>query len=439
MPKKNSAEYWEERIANKTWKVYNSIEEKNIALLELYQDAGKSIKDELYAIAEKYSKDGVLTLSDMHKQNRLTKLNKSMENIVKRLGEQTEDFAKENMQEGFNDTYSNVRASLGDIDFAMPNKKLMVEMLERPWLGNDFSGRLWENQKRLAMALNDQFLTGLQQGRTATEMAVGLNNIMGKGFNNAHRLVRTETMHYLNNAALQGYRDSGCDKVQLWAAIDERTCDTCGTGGYHEKIYDIEKAPILPLHANCRCTYLPVVEGEGIKLGDTTDKWGKEAKSELLKDEKSRSTRKKEASTVYGPDGKYLFQKRGSETEVIFSKKEVKLLVGAVVTHNHPSGGSFSCEDIQFLRKSGAAEVRVSTDSESYYLRPPDKWEDDINTREKLKEAYISVKKELRDKYQMMYNEGKIDKIQRNRMWRDEVNKIFAERYGMTYGKETFE
>lgn len=262
LSKKNSSEYWEQRIASQTWKTYNSLEEKNIALLEFYQDAGKNIKEELYTIAEKYSKDGVLSLSDMHKQNRLTKLNKSMEGIVKGLGEQTEALANENMREGFESTYANVRESLGDIEFAMPNKKLMEDMLERPWLGSNFSSRMWKNQTRLVAALNDQLLTGLQQGKTVAEMAIGLNNIMGTGFNNAHRLVRTETMHYLNNAALQGYKDAGCNKVQIWAATDERTCGTCGIGGYHEKVYPLDKAPILPLHANCRCTYLPVVEDE---------------------------------------------------------------------------------------------------------------------------------------------------------------------------------
>lgn len=69
---KNS-EYWEKRLASETWKTYNSLEEKNRELLEFYIDASESVKDELYRLAEKYSKDGVLSLSDMHKQNPLKK------------------------------------------------------------------------------------------------------------------------------------------------------------------------------------------------------------------------------------------------------------------------------------------------------------------------------------------------------------------------------
>ena len=91
-----------------------------------------------------------------------------------------------------------------------------------------------------------------------TEIAINLNNQMGSGFNAAHRLVRTETMHYLNESAKEGYKDAGCKKIQFWAAEDERTCEQCGR--LHEKIYELGKEPTLPLHPNCRCTYIPIVE-----------------------------------------------------------------------------------------------------------------------------------------------------------------------------------
>ena len=94
---KNS-EYWEKRLASETWKTYNSLEEKNRELLEFYIDASESVKDELYRLAEKYSKDGVLSLSDMHKQNRLTELNGKFEKIIEDLGHSTEAFAKKNMR-----------------------------------------------------------------------------------------------------------------------------------------------------------------------------------------------------------------------------------------------------------------------------------------------------------------------------------------------------
>ena len=259
---KNS-EYWEKRLASETWKTYNSLEEKNRELLEFYINASESVKDELYRLAEKYSKDGVLSLSDMHKQNRLTELNGKFEKIIEDLGHSTEAFAKKNMQDGFQKVYADTAESMGDIDFSMPNKKLMEKLMETPWRGDNFSGRLWKNQKKLAVSLNDVLLTGLQQGKTVTEIAISLHNRMGQGFNACHRLVRTETMYYLNDATLQRYKDADVKYVQILAAKDERTCDICG--GYHEKVYPIDKCVHVPLHANCRCTIIPVTDERMIK------------------------------------------------------------------------------------------------------------------------------------------------------------------------------
>lgn len=274
---KNS-EYWEKRIASEIWKVYNSLEEKNKELLQFYIEASESVKDELYRLAEKYSKDGVLSLSEMYRQNRLAELNKKYENIIEELGRTTEELARENMQQGFKDVYEKTAKGMGDNDFSMPNKKLMEKMMETPWRGDNFSGRLWKNQKKLAVSLNDVLLTGLQQGKTVTEIAIALHNRMGQGFNDCHRLVRTESMHYLNDATLHRYKDAGVEYVQIWAALDERTCDTCG--GYHEKIYPIYKCPHVPLHANCRCTVLPVVDEKVIA------EYGKEDVAEISKDDR---------------------------------------------------------------------------------------------------------------------------------------------------------
>ena len=243
---KSSGEYWEKRVAAGTWDTYNSIEEKNRALLDFYVDASKSIKEELYSVAEKYSREGTLSLSDMHKYNRLEQLNKKYEDMVLELGKQTESTAKKNMQEGFKEVYKNASLGMGETDFSLPNKKLMEKLLNEPWRGDSFSGRVWKNQKKLTTGLNNILLTGLQQGKTVTEIAIMLHNYVGQDFNDCHRLVRTETMHYLNSAALQRYKDSNVGYVRIWAAADERTCERCKQ--HHDKVYAIDRAPILPLH-----------------------------------------------------------------------------------------------------------------------------------------------------------------------------------------------
>lgn len=126
------------------------------------------------------------------------------------------------------------------------------QMLRSRWHGSFFSEPLWREMVKLERNLNGVIIDGIATGKTITEMAVQLSNVMQQSFNVTHRLVRTETINYMNRSAILGYREAGIKKVQWWAAEDERTCEICGAN--HEKEYDIYKAPILPCHPGCRCT-----------------------------------------------------------------------------------------------------------------------------------------------------------------------------------------
>lgn len=263
MARKNS-EYWEKRIADKTtWRLYNTLEEKNRALLEMYQDATREINSAIYELGEKLSKDGQIKRSELYKYNHLKNLQAKMNSILKTLGGTIEDFASGNMENAFKENYSDILKSLGEKGFDLPNKKLMEALLKKPWFGGNFSERLWANTEKLAQILNSELRQGLQQGKTTTEVAAKIAALMQSSFNSAHRLVRTETMHYLNQSSLEAYKAGGVQFVQFWAAMDERTCPSCGA--LHGKIYAIDKVPVLPLHAHCRCTYLPVTDPQMIE------------------------------------------------------------------------------------------------------------------------------------------------------------------------------
>lgn len=252
------SEYWEKRIANETWKTYNSLEEKNIDLLQMYEEASKQIKSELLELAEKAEINGSLSRTDQYRFQKLLGEQGYIYKECELLGDEIESKSKERMIKGGRAVYGNVMESLNVNDYSMPNKKVMEQMLRKPWQGSNFSKRLWKNMAKLESTLNTVIVSGITTGKTVTEMAVQLSNAMNRSFNEAHRLVRTETVNYLNQSAKLGYKDAGVQQVQWWAAKDERTCPTCGAN--HEKTYPIDKAPNLPCHPGCRCTWLPVIE-----------------------------------------------------------------------------------------------------------------------------------------------------------------------------------
>ena len=176
-----------------------------------------------------------------------------------------------------------------------------------------------------------------------------------------------------------------------------------------------------------------------IKLSDSTDKWAKETVKKLLQSEKTLSERIYETMEIYSSDGKFIMAKRGKVDSVKLSLSDYFKLKNAVVTHNHPSGSSFSFTDLNFLKNMPISELRVSTPEGVYSIRKPKTWSKEINTSDKMKDVYEQIKKDLRPKYKELYNMGKINKKERHIMFKDEVNRVFAERFGIEYGFELYE
>ena len=248
-----NSEYWENRIAKETWRTYNNVEEQNRDLLRMYEKTSSSIKRELYALAEEAEKTGELTRTQQYRFNKLLGQQGAIFQEIEKLGTSIEKSQTSRMKTAGRAVYKNVMESLGIDNFSFPNKKEMEQMLRSPWHGSFFSERLWNDMGVLERNMNGVINNFIATGKTVTETAVQLSNVMQKSFNVAHRLVRTETINYMNRSALRGYKDAGVKKVQWWAAN-------------HEKEYDIDKAPILPCHTGCRCTWLPVLDDETPKL-----------------------------------------------------------------------------------------------------------------------------------------------------------------------------
>lgn len=269
----------------------------------------------------------------------------------------------------------------------------------------------------------------------------------------------TELRRVQTEAARQSYETNGNVEYRFLAINPMGACSICRA--LDGKVFKVEKmmpgtnAP--PMHPRCHCATAPYwdeeefnawleadtnmefAEWNKVKLKDSTDKWAKEARQELLKSEKSLGSRSKETMEVYGPNGEYRFSKRGNTSSVSVSVLDIPKLYGAVVTHNHPSGGSFSFTDLKFLKRMPISEIRISTTNGAYYIRKPKEWPQDISSITEMGKAYDEIRNSLKSKYRKMYNDGKISKIDRHRLFSDEVNRIFAERYGFEYGFETYE
>lgn len=230
-------------------------------------------------------------------------------------------------------------------------------------------------------------------------------------------------------------QDGGADqdevilhKAKYQGQLNEysRFCRKMGLTEERERIYLDMKGRVAP-------------DARKMSLNDTSDKWKRAARSELKKDEESLSWREKETAVIYDSNGKYLFTKRGDERSVSFTKSEIKKMKNCIVSHNHPSGASFSLADWTVFKRAKLQELRAIGEDKVYYIRVGEKAEQLWNMPDDdFIELYEDIRKKIRKEYHNLYKSGKINKKERLLLSSDEYNRIIAEKVGVKYGKEYF-
>lgn len=132
-------------------------------------------------------------------------------------------------------------------------------VLETAWSGEHYSARIWHNTAAIAQRVRDDVTDMIVQGKSISQVRHRLMEDFSAAYSDADRLVRTEAAYVRNQAALTRYRQNGRRKVRwITGESDGRECTTCRERDGQE--YDIDAAPRLPAHPNCRCCYAPVVE-----------------------------------------------------------------------------------------------------------------------------------------------------------------------------------
>jgi len=110
--------------------------------------------------------------------------------------------------------------------------------------------------------------TGLLNGQGPMEMARQMvRDVDDIGINRARMIARTETIWSYNEAALNMFESAGVEGVALdveWSTAGHGVCERCQE--LEGQVYTIEEARKShhpPLHPNCRCALIPVVDVEG--------------------------------------------------------------------------------------------------------------------------------------------------------------------------------
>ena len=193
--------------------------------------------------------------------SRLEALQGQIDLILNDLWKRGVEQMKEELGEGFVEGYYKKSYDLQSRagfynEIAKIDASAVEDAVSYPWSGAMFSDRLWQSKQALVFNTREIITQGLIQGKSVGVMASALSSRMGQSYKNAERLIRTETAHIHAEADRRAYKEAGVAEYEYMAAVNERTCDTCGAlDGRRFKVADAEPGVNYPpIHPNCRCT-----------------------------------------------------------------------------------------------------------------------------------------------------------------------------------------
>lgn len=326
MPK-NKNSYWTERARKDKLKVIKTGEQgidnlKRLLLLNI-KDVEKQIKD----FYEKYGENPAEELSNKNWQRYKKRLrdmakanpqDKTLQKLAKQnipkykidrlraleldlqmqLTEATNGQAK-GIYNTLDDVSKVSQATLASrmdktlgLTFNAISANKMKQILMSDWSGANWSERLWKDREKVGKKLSQVLQKGIPQGTSLQKMSRELRDLTGESFNNAFRLIRTETSHIDGQVTLEGYKQAskelGLEYYEYDAFLDTRTSSICRE--LDKKVFRITDAEVginyPPMHPNCRSTTQLILDNDAVDLGSSSGASIYDSSQERIKENK---------------------------------------------------------------------------------------------------------------------------------------------------------
>lgn len=308
-------DYWVNREKRQNELADKTYDEITHGLFVLYQKLLNDLKSEILKFYGKYSKEGLLTIADVNRlltldelrdlkysmseyykladkavignkiskkyQHELKKLSarshinrlQALEIVVKNKLVNLGGIEEKQFAEGLSKAYDeNYKYTSYEIDKRLGfteglNEKVAIKAISEKWLDSNFSERIWTMKTRLSTDFKKELLKGLAEGIHPNSLASRLAKVTNVSYKNCIRLARTETIHILNQATLDSYREHNVEKYQFSASLNEKTCPVCGKldGKVFERREAIEGVNYPVMHPNC-------VLGDSVVLSPDAEK-----------------------------------------------------------------------------------------------------------------------------------------------------------------------
>ncbi|WP_312729361.1 minor capsid protein [Enterococcus sp.] len=252
-------------------------------VLSIYKRNLDSVRQQIADIYLRYTVDGELKISQQQRLTELAALDKQLSEQINELYPKevkTITNAVTNAAENayYSTLYTIDKGIQDGVKVAPLNPKFAERLAETRIEGKTFSDRIWQDTSKLAAQVHKDVEQALIQGTSPEKLARKVKSDFGSTAYQAQRVINTEVARATTAAQMESYKASGVVNRVMWdATLEDNTCDECAA--LDGKVFDIDDAPSLPIHPNCRCALIPVVDGwqptekrENVKDPDTGEK-----------------------------------------------------------------------------------------------------------------------------------------------------------------------
>ncbi len=268
--------YWQDRmVRTQTAIADKTIDDIELRLKKYYTSAMTNIISEFESTYEKLMntvEDGKQpTPADLYKLEKYWKMQGHLKDEAQKLGDKIIALLSKNFEKEWKEVYESIKIpSVESEAFNTMSIKNANAMINTSWLadGKTFSQRVWGNTEKLVETLNSNLIHCVITGQKTTKLKQLLQERFNVSYNRADTLVRTEVAHIQTKAAAERYQDYGLTKYKFLGREEHDIgCDCKKLDGkiflYSEMVTG-KNAP--PLHPNCRCTIVPVIDKKREKI-----------------------------------------------------------------------------------------------------------------------------------------------------------------------------
>ncbi len=208
------------------------------------------------------------TPADLYKLDQYWQMQAQLKNEMQKLGDKEIALLSKQFEDEWIDIYKGIHLP-SDNAFSTVSVGNAKAMINASWLadGKSFSQRIWGNTERLVETLNEQLVHCVITGKKPTELKKLLQERFNISYNRADTLVRTEVAHIETAAAAQRYKDYGLEKYEFLGRDEHDIGCACkklnGKTFFYSEMQVGKNAP--PLHPNCRCAIIPVIDNEELE------------------------------------------------------------------------------------------------------------------------------------------------------------------------------